>query len=762
MTRYEEFHSLLRKLQCTNRFAQCTALKDITTALQEGNKSDLAELLELLISTHDTEIQIKLFSVLAAYIINNGANYELIVKYNPLYDTIQTMLVRGLPMKTAVVLNFVMALVTGDETDARSLATHARNMMRISGCLNTMAVMFSGSMMYQDTWIALCQSLAEVCRNSEINQNYSSHLVPLCVQRCRQGNIDVCAVLQSLLQNHERNIQLFIDSNGDNIFTRQLLQYSMGMQLLNTIVEKSAAAVSLLRTTDVVLHLRNFLRLYGPYSQLGQWATIILYHLDKGETSMLEASNRPQLQNVTTEQLNKNLLQKESLNQQLEEVQGVADKPFDQRSKVNHININTTHRIDDKNHTATQDDTASLFSNVIKEVLYWKSQENNKLNKQNVIDNIFSKNFACDRAVGNAQRAPVVQNTQNIYRSTTKPKQNIRPNMPEKDLTFSFLMNETKQEPRKQYRNLNTENLIESFLTSTPHFSKQYRNPNSDKLIESFMTPSNTYSRNNVSSYDKGVKTNILGNTQFYDDKSDLRNFRPPFISTPKRNKTFRKNVFKATHKSRASITYSRKSITRAIRPQRTDNSQLEKTQSVNREVKQCSMSARLFSAINDSCTTIVKSMKSIFRSKQDKDKANNDVTMGANENETENASCSYSFTNYMRKRDALLEGEFSHHDSSSSGNYKVDSCKTCRDTIVLQQKMKRDDHLKQTVRKLKMGINLYGCDFKKISHAMWPHDRYMTPEMLYNLYRKLIVKGGHENHSFRFREKANYDLRKR
>ncbi|KAJ2943769.1 hypothetical protein O0L34_g8089 [Tuta absoluta] len=761
MTRYEEFNSLLRKLQCTNSFAQCTALKDITKALQEGNKSDLLELLELLISTHETEIQIKLFSVLAAYIINSGANYELIVKFNPLYDTIQNVLVRGLPMKTAVVLNFVTALLSGDDSDARSLATHARNMIRISGCLNTMAVMFSGSMMYQDTWIALCQSLAEVCRGSEINQNYSSHLVPLCVQRCRLGNIDVCAVLQSLLQNHERNIQILIDSDGLNIFTRQLLQYNMGMQLLNTIVEKSATAVSLLRTADVVLHLRDFLRLYGPYSQLGQWATIILYHLDQGDTSVLESTNRPQLQSVSTERLNQGPLHQEILNQQLDDVQGVvADKPCDQRSKVNQMNINITHLIDDKNHMTKQDDTASLFSNVIKEVLYWKSQENKKSNRQNVFDNNYSKNF--NAVIGNTPSL-VVRNTQN--RCTAKPKKNIRPKTYEKDLTFSFLMNETKQEPTKIYRNRNKNKLIESFLTPKSHPSKQYRIPNSDKLVESFMTPSNSCSRNHISSYDKEVQTNnsILGNTEFYDDRSDLRNFRPPFISTPKRNKTFRKNVSKTTNKSRAYTTYSRKTITKCNRPrQSTDNSQLEKSLSANREVKQRSMSARLFSAINDSCTTIVKSMKSIFRSKKDKDDVNNNKTMTGIENETENASCSYSFTNYMRRRDALLEGEFSHHDSSSSGNYKVDSCKTCRDTIVLQQKMKRDDHLKQTVRKLKMGINLYGCDFKKISHAMWPHDRYMTPEMLYNLYRKLIVKGGHENHSFRFRDKANFDLRKR
>ncbi|XP_045489268.1 uncharacterized protein LOC110996413 [Pieris rapae] len=131
------------------------------------------------------------------------------------------------------------------------------------------------------------------------------------------------------------------------------------------------------------------------------------------------------------------------------------------------------------------------------------------------------------------------------------------------------------------------------------------------------------------------------------------------------------------------------------------------------------SLGTKFLNVVNSSCTTIIKSIKNVFT-------RNTSVKQNANE------TCG-SFTEYMRIRDQYL------NISKSSSDVK--SCMTCNDTQLLKEKLLSDDRLKVTVKKLKHGINLFGCDFKKISKTFWPHEQCMTPAVLYNLYRKLIVK---------------------
>ncbi|CAF4882460.1 unnamed protein product [Pieris macdunnoughi] len=132
------------------------------------------------------------------------------------------------------------------------------------------------------------------------------------------------------------------------------------------------------------------------------------------------------------------------------------------------------------------------------------------------------------------------------------------------------------------------------------------------------------------------------------------------------------------------------------------------------------SLSTKFLDVVNSSCTTIIKSIKSVF-------------TRNTSAKEIANEKCG-SFTEYMRNRDQYLS-------DINKSSPDVKSCITCNDTLLLQEKLLSDDCLKVTVKKLKHGINMFGCDFKKISKTFWPHEQCMTPAVLYNLYRKLIVK---------------------
>ncbi|XP_038209537.1 uncharacterized protein LOC119830550, partial [Zerene cesonia] len=143
--------------------------------------------------------------------IFQGEHRSVIIKYVPLYHKILQCLTRGPSLQHVMILNFVAALlyIDADEgpTQKKALSIHAQNMIRASGCLSAMCDLFVACMMvmviiikypdiygislincnnlnnftekHQETWRALCRSLAEVCRGSVINQNFCAHLVPL-------------------------------------------------------------------------------------------------------------------------------------------------------------------------------------------------------------------------------------------------------------------------------------------------------------------------------------------------------------------------------------------------------------------------------------------------------------------------------------------------------------------------------------------------------------------------------------------------------
>lgn len=117
-----------------------------------------------------------------------------------------------------------------------------------------------------------------------------------CVQKCSKRNVEVLLVLQSLLQNHCRNINLFLECKGLALFQRysnltlariiecrcricqwllirmytfrDFLQLDVCLQLLATVTESYSEAVELIAGTDIREQLRDFLHLYGPQSKV--------------------------------------------------------------------------------------------------------------------------------------------------------------------------------------------------------------------------------------------------------------------------------------------------------------------------------------------------------------------------------------------------------------------------------------------------------------------------------------------------------------
>lgn len=306
-----------------------------------------------------------------------------------------------------------------------------------------------------------------------------------------------------------------------------------------------------------------------------------------------------------------------------------------------------------------------------------------------------------------SQRNKVWLSTQNINKSYLKHvKPNLVPNEcmqlnKTNELSFSFL--------RKQHKNKR----IATMRTI------------SDEIPERFhktLKTNESYVRQNT------VYEPVIGNNDSNLSTLGTNYFRPKFASTPKKNGI---NQYTRFENQRLNNNTGR-SIPRSIRnhqmKQQMDKKKiakrLQRTKIVP-EIKHKSISGRFFDAINTSCTTLVKTVKNIFRPKinlnETKEESNKTSKVG------DMLSCSYSFTNYMRKRDAILKNEYIDKSLCGLVVFKskegfedfslemTNSCNTCNDTITLKRKLATDDQLKQTIRKLKLGINLYGCDFKVI-----------------------------------------------
>ncbi|CAK1548464.1 unnamed protein product [Leptosia nina] len=170
-----------------------------------------------------------------------------------------------------------------------------------------------------------------------------------------------------------------------------------------------------------------------------------------------------------------------------------------------------------------------------------------------------------------------------------------------------------------------------------------------------------------------------------YDDSlnnNDLSDFKPVQCSTPKQRFVRDTTITRVDKKSSSYQNRTAKS-----------NSKVNKRVPANKNFNR-SFSAKLLDVFNSSCATVVQGFKKVFGKKT------NERTIQYDD------SCSYSFTNYVRKRQHVGSDEIRNAKEFSS-------CSTCNNTLELKDKMANDECLKQTIKKLKQGINLFGCDFK-------------------------------------------------
>ncbi|CAG4923538.1 unnamed protein product [Colias eurytheme] len=174
-------------------------------------------------------------------------------------------------------------------------------MIRVSGCLSAMCDLFVTCMMHQDTWRALCRSLAEVCRGSNINQSHCAHLIPLCVQKIQRGDTNAVNVLQSLLTNHQQNNKLFHINDGMSIFTRDMIQDLSCLELLNTVIEnlEGDCIEYILQAKQVFQELHNLTLSHGCCPQVIQWKTIIFYSCERERSGFETVESGKGLTNLT-------------------------------------------------------------------------------------------------------------------------------------------------------------------------------------------------------------------------------------------------------------------------------------------------------------------------------------------------------------------------------------------------------------------------------------------------------------------------------
>lgn len=361
-----------------------------------------------------------------------------------------------------------------------------------------------------------------------------------------------------------------------------------------------------------------------------------------------------------------------------------------------HDNVNETNHIND--------DTNKLFRNVVKEILYWKSKEEPNT----------KRTVSIPRAAfvdpGMVRDTWIYSPSE--YSSKPKPSDQNQQEYEQKELSFSFLEEaaETNDPPTRKNRN-------------QYQFQQENHSQRRPSNFGSTERPTENVDRSVKYLREKSVQTNFESTSAALwqlnlgdDDKSTLnsKHFMPQVMSTPKRGRchdhkikdhsilNYRKN----TPKKSASSYLPTRHVYKERR--RTVYKTVKKSSPV--KLASRSMSARFFNAINESCTTLVKTVKNVFSSQKKDDAVN----------KTKKVPSSYSFMDYMRKRDAILGkdyiGDSKHNlegfDNLSMGVKEGNACKTCNDTAILKQKLDNNEYLRKTVKKLKLGINMYGCDF--------------------------------------------------
>lgn len=340
------------------------------------------------------------------------------------------------------------------------------------------------------------------------------------------------------------------------------------------------------------------------------------------------------------------------------------------------------------------EETKVLMQNVMKEVFKLKQSEmQNKKNDSRLVTNV-------------EIRKPPVHNKQNFNRNQTDKHSHI-----------SKIQNVTKT-----FKNINRKSRLNR--NNDTEFTFSFLKNDDFKVpiirdITKSSTRLHTKDPQGESFNDTHSNDSRFCDTMTYtkkDDKITLtsQDFNPVFASTPKHETASVNHATADTHESTEEAKLNKYKELRMKRQKAKKKPQKDKT--LNNKVKNInkSLGARFFSAINDSCTTLVKTVTSIFNKKKSYDDSRSESSNSTKTIEVNDRRASAnSFMNYMRRRDAILSENWTQNIENSLVSSVANSCKTCDNTEVLKHKLTKDEFLKQTVKKLKLGINLYGCDFK-------------------------------------------------
>lgn len=344
-------------------------------------------------------------------------------------------------------------------------------------------------------------------------------------------------------------------------------------------------------------------------------------------------------------------------------------------------------------------ETNVLFQNILNEIFVSQRQGTFNNNNKNTI-----------KCTSNIQH--LKNQTQNVHQKGGNSNNQQRSSLQDNDLSFSFLFKEIAPQ-NSVYVKDNQPYLNISKYNSKSMFKNIEENSRKINIKQNVARPYKNEVNENKTFFSK-----LRGNDSFLGkaEGTSIIDFDPHFVSTPKKkNITF--NSRSCASRRDLSVLTSSKVNTRSREPTRSVMYRT-KRKHTNSKAKQKtlqnkSMTAKFFNIVNASCTTIVKSFntfRNIFKS--DKACEKNDSILEVN------TSCSYSFTNYMRERDAMsVEKKRSlgetENESFASIQTIVKNCNTCNDTNALKLKFANNASLQRTIKKLKIGINLYGCDFK-------------------------------------------------
>lgn len=378
------------------------------------------------------------------------------------------------------------------------------------------------------------------------------------------------------------------------------------------------------------------------------------------------------------------------------------------------------HPADQNRHKECSVDTTKFLQNVMKEILQCGTQKelNNfrasflpevmtNRSERNIVNCASKKPFQEVPQRNSFCTAPQDPNKFNARIIKRKVIQNdsVQSNKAS-ELSFTFL--------RKQ--NSNRKEVVKNFVTD-------------DKLPETFQR---TFQKN-----ESRLRNNTVYDSLMQIDESrfktlGINDFNPQFASTPKKNDLHENSKYKILRSNNNTARSIQKSVRKHKIKRQLNKKKMAKRlerSKIDKENKHKSFSGRFFDAINTSCTILANTVKNIFRPKSDVHESENDTeSLNATANR-DTLSCSYSFTNYMRRRDFALKNDCTNisggglEDEALKSKASIEdfsmetsnSCNTCNNTIALKRKLVRDDNLKQTIRKLKLGINLYGCNFKVI-----------------------------------------------